>query len=261
VAGAVTLDAGIGDGIALLTVDRPGALNAIDAGVLADLEAAVSALEASPAIGVVILTGRGRAFVAGGDIPHMARLSPEEGERWLRRGQRLLRRLERLPQVAIAAVNGYALGGGLELALACDLRVAADTAELGAPEVRVGLIPGWGGTQRLLRLVGPARARDLILTGRPVRADEALRLGLVDRVVPPDRLLPACRELARRIREGSPTAVRAAKRALVEGADLPLDAALAREALAWLQNFASPDRVEGLTAFVERRPPAWSRTA
>jgi enoyl-CoA hydratase len=257
VAGTVRLEAGSAEGVALLTVERPGALNAIDAEVLADLEAGVTALEASPGTRVVILTGRGRAFVAGGDILHMARLTPAEGERWVAGGQGVLRRLERLPQVTIAAVNGYALGGGLELALACDLRVAAETAQLGLPEVRVGLIPGWGGTQRLLRLVGPARARELIFTGRAVPAEEALRLGLVTRVVAAERLFAACHELAREICGGSPTAVRAAKQALLDGADLALDRALAREAEAWLANFVSPNRAEGLTAFVERRPPVW----
>ena len=256
-AGTVQLDTRGGEPVVVLTVDRPATLNAIDAEVLADLEAAVATLEASPAVRVVILTGRGRAFVAGGDIAHMARLSVSGGERWVRRGQAALRRLERLPQVSIAAVNGYALGGGLELALACDLRVAADTAQLGLPEVRVGLIPGWGGTQRLLRLVGPSRARDLIFTGRAVTAEEALRLGVVSRVVAPEGLLAACHALAWEICGASPSAVRAAKRALVEGADLSLDAALTEEASAWLENFGSWNRTEGLTAFVERRPPAW----
>jgi enoyl-CoA hydratase/carnithine racemase len=134
---------------------------------------------------VVVLTGRGdRAFIAGGDIGHMAGLEPSEGERWVYRGQRVLRRLERLPQVTIAAINGFALGGGLEVALACDLRMAADTARLGVPEVTVGLIPGWGGTQRLARLVGWGTAKDLVFTGRIVTAEEALHLGLVNRVVP-----------------------------------------------------------------------------
>jgi enoyl-CoA hydratase len=256
-AGTVHVDVRSGEPVAVLTVDRPATLNAIDAEVLADLEAALTTLEATPAVRVVILTGRGRAFVAGGDIAHMARLPVSDGERWVRGGQAVLRRLARLPQVSIAAVNGYALGGGLELALACDLRVAADTAQLGLPEVRVGLIPGWGGTQRLLRLVGPARARDLIFTGRAVTAEEALRLGVVSRVAAADELLVACQALAREICGASPTAVRAAKRALVEGADLPLDAALAEEAAAWLENFASWNRTEGLTAFVERRSPTW----
>jgi enoyl-CoA hydratase len=257
VASTVQLDLGSGEGVALLTIDRPATLNAIDAEVLADIEGAVTTLEASTSVRVVVLTGQGRAFVAGGDIAHMASLAPAEGERWVTWGQAVLGRLERLPQVSIAAINGYALGGGLELALACDLRIAAETAQLGLPEVRVGLIPGWGGTQRLLRLVGPSRARELILTGRAVTAEEALRLGVVSRVVAGDRLLAACHELAREICGASPTAVRAAKRALVEGADLPMNAALGEEAAAWLANFVTWNRTEGLTAFVERRPPVW----
>ena len=153
---------------ALLTFDRPEALNAVNDAVLDDLEAALARLESDTEGRVVVLTGAGRAFVGGGDIAHMAALTPDEGERFVYRGQRLLRRLDRLPMVTIAAINGFAFGGGLEIALACDLRLAAESAELGLLEVSVGLIPGWGGTQRLVRLVGRGIAKDLVLTGRRV---------------------------------------------------------------------------------------------
>ena len=253
----VRLDLDWAPSAALLTFDRPEALNAVNAAVLDDLERAVDRLAGTDAVRVVVLTGAGRAFVGGGDIAHMGALTPDEGERFVYRGQALLRRLERLRQVSIAAVNGWALGGGLEIALACDLRIAAETAELGVPEVSVGLIPGWGGTQRLVRLLGRGVAKDLVFTGRRVPAAEALALGLVNRVVPADGLLEACRAMAAAICRNSPIAVRQAKKAIDEGADLSLDQGLVVEAEAWLVNFCSADRVEGLRAFVEKRRPAW----
>ena len=253
----VRLDLDWAPSAALLTFDRPEALNAVNAAVLDDLERAVDTLAGTDAVRVVVLTGAGRAFVGGGDIAHMGALSPDEGERFVYRGQALLRRLERLRQVSIAAVNGWALGGGLEIALACDLRIAAETAELGVPEVSVGLIPGWGGTQRLVRLLGRGIAKDLVFTGRRVPAAEALALGLVNRVVPEDGLLEASRAMAAAICRNSPIAVRQAKKAIDEGADLSLDQGLVVEAEAWLVNFCSADRVEGLRAFVEKRRPAW----
>lgn len=247
--------------VARVTFDRPEALNAVNEEVLADLEEAVGRLEADGETAVVIVTGRGdRAFVAGGDIVHMAGLGPTDGERWVYRGQRVLRRLERLPQVTIAAINGFALGGGLEVALACDLRVAADTAQLGVPEVTVGLIPGWGGTQRLARLLGPGLAKDLVFTGRRVGAEEALRIGLVNRVVTGPDLLGACRELAHRLLANSLLAIRQAKKAIDAGSDAGLDRGLVLEAEAWLVNFCSPDRVEGLRAFAEKRRPVYRTT-
>jgi len=253
----VRLDLDWAPSAALLTFDRPEALNAVNAAVLDDLERAVDTLAGTDAVRVVVLTGAGRAFVGGGDIAHMGALTPDEGERFVYRGQALLRRLERLRQVSIAAINGWALGGGLEIALACDLRIAAETAELGVPEVSVGLIPGWGGTQRLVRLLGRGVAKDLVFTGRRVPAAEALALGLVNRVVPADGLLEACRAMAAAIVSNSPIAVRQAKKAIDEGADLSLDQGLVVEAEAWLVNFCSADRVEGLRAFVEKRRPAW----
>lgn len=242
---------------ALLTFDRPEALNAVNDAVLDDLEAALARLESDTEGRAVVLTGAGRAFVGGGDIAHMAALTPDEGERFVYRGQRLLRRLDRLPLVTIAAINGFALGGGLEIALACDLRLAAESAELGLPEVSVGLIPGWGGTQRLVRLVGRGIAKDLVLTGRRLSAAEALEVGLVNRVAPAAGLLDACREIAAAVGRNSFLAVRQAKKAIDEGADLSLDQGLVVEAEAWLVNFCSADRVEGLRAFVEKRRPVY----
>lgn len=254
----VTLEADRDPGVMLVTFKRPDALNAVNDEVLGDLEEILTRLEHARETRVVILTGHGtRAFVAGGDIAHMARLSPTEGERFVYRGQRALRRLERLPQITIAAINGFALGGGLEIALACDLRVAAETAQLGFPEVTVGLFPGWGGTQRLVRLVGRGICKDLVFTGRMINGDEAQRLGLVNRVVAGHEIMEACRGLARQLLTNSAIAMRQAKKAIDEGAELGLEEGLTLEAEAWLFNFCSPDRVEGLTAFVEKRRPSY----
>lgn len=256
----VRLEAGGDPRVAIVSFDRPRALNALNDEMLGGLEAAVAALERDARSEVVVLASRcPRAFIAGGDIAHMAGLDLAGGERWVRRGQRVLTRLERLPQVTIAAINGYALGGGLEVALACDLRVSAEGAELGVPEVTVGLIPGWGGTQRLARLVGRGVAKDLVFTGRRVGADEALRMGLVNRVVPAERLMDACVDLAAGLLENSPLAIRQAKRAIDGGADRGLDLGLDVEAEAWLVSFAAPDRVEGLRAFVDKRRPVFRR--
>lgn len=260
-ASTVMLEADQDPGVALVTFNRPEALNAVNDQVLGELESVLTTLEADRQTRVVILTGhRTKAFVAGGDIAHMARLSPTEGERFVYRGHQALRRLERLRQVTIAAINGFALGGGLEIAVTCDLRVAAETAQLGVPEVTVGLFPGWGGTQRLVRLVGRGVTKDLVFTGRMLKSDEALRLGLVNRVVPGAELMETCRGLARTLLANSGLAIQQAKKAIDQGADLGLDEGLALEAEAWLFNFCSPDRAEGLTAFVERRRPAFRGT-
>lgn len=254
---SVLLTSGWAPGTALVTFNRPEALNAVDAGMLEDLGEVLAGLEQDSDAHVVVLTGAGRAFVGGGDIGHMAGLSLDEGERFVSLGQGLLRRLERLPKVTVAAINGYALGGGLEIALACDFRIAAEPAEVGFPEVSVGLIPGWGGTQRLVRLVGRGVAKDLILTGRRLPATEALRLGVVHRVVPLEQLLESCRELAATLARNSFLAIRQAKKAIDEGAELGLDQGLVLEAEAWLVNFCSADRTEGLRAFVEKRRPVY----
>lgn len=255
--GTVRLDPGWAPSTALVTFDRSDALNAVDAVMLDELDRVLQLLERDDTVRVIVLTGAGRAFVGGGDIAHMAAIGPDEGERFVYRGQSLLRRLERLPSVTVAAINGFALGGGLEIALACDLRVAAESAELGLPEVTVGVIPGWGGTQRLARLVGRGVAKDLVLTGRRISATEALALGVVNRVVPAAAVLETCRDLAATIVRNSFLAVRQAKKAIDAGADLGLDQALVVEAEAWLVNFCSADRVEGLRAFIEKRPPAY----
>jgi enoyl-CoA hydratase len=245
-----------GGPVAVVTVNRPQVMNALDDTTLRELTDAFIALAADPEVRCVILTGAGeKAFVAGADIAAMAELGPDQGRDFAERGHRLGAVMESARAPIIAAVNGFALGGGLELALACDFALASSNAKLGLPEVGLGVIPGFGGTQRLARRIGPGRARELVYTGNLVGADEALRLGLVNAVTEPAGLLPAARALAEKIASRAPLAVAAAKRALREGADLPLGQALALEAELFGALFASADQKEGMRAFLAKRPP------
>jgi enoyl-CoA hydratase len=244
----------IDEGIAVITMNRPQALNAFNSEQLDLLGAAFHALGQDRSVRVVILTGAGdRAFAAGADIKEMADLTPAEGLAFGRKGQTLTRAIERLPQPVIAAVNGYAFGGGCELAIACDIRLASENARFAQPEVTLGIPPGWGGTQRLPRLIGPGLAAEMIYTGRQVHAEEAHRIGLVNAVHPLNQLVPAAREMAARIARNSPAAVRAAKNliGLVSAGDQA--AGLAAEVASFGAAFAAPDRREGMTAFVEKR--------
>ncbi len=243
--------------VAVLTLSRPATLNAIDTAVLLELERLVANLEADRSLRTMVLTGNGRAFVAGGDVRQMRDLPVAEGRDFVETGHRVLDRIAASRLVSIAAINGFALGGGAELALACDLRVMATHAVIGFPEVMLGLFPAWGGTQRLVRQIGPGRARMLVFTGESVSAEEALRLGLVEKVVPSDELLETCRKLARAIAQSAPNALYQAKRSLLEGGAVGLAEGKRIEIEAWLANFASGDRIEGLSAFLERRKPEW----
>jgi enoyl-CoA hydratase len=245
--------------IATLTVDRPAVLNALDAQVLGELEEAIARLAADHALRGVIVTGAGpKAFVAGADIQELTRLDGPGGYRAARRGQDVFRALERLPVPTVAAVNGYALGGGLELALACTMRMAAEGARLGLPEVGLGLIPGYGGTQRLARLVGTGRALELILTGEPVTAEEAHRLGIVNRVVPAAELLAAARTLLTTIASRGPLAVAAALEVVRSGVDASLDCGLELEAQAFGRLCSTADMREGTAAFLGKRKPSFA---
>lgn len=240
--------------IAVLTINRPEVRNALDPTTWDELSRAVRELEADPEVGVLIITGAGeKAFAAGADIRSLRErqmldvlTSP---------GQDILNQLEQLSKPVIAAINGYALGGGCELAMACDIRVAAETARLGLPELNLGIIPGAGGTQRLARLVGLGRAKELILTGEIIDAAEAERIGLVNKVVPAERLMEAAREVAEKILPKGPVAVAMAKRVIQAGADVDLRSGLALEKLAQTVLFATEDRLEGTTAFLEKRKP------
>jgi enoyl-CoA hydratase len=236
--------------VAVIRLDRPK-MNALSRALLAQLRDAISELT-TDLPGSVVVWGGARIFAAGADIAEFA--GPDEAREIAAAFHATLDALAALPRVTIAAVAGYALGGGCELALACDLRVAADNAKFGQPEILLGIIPGGGGTQRLARLVGPSRAKDLILTGRQVGADEALRIGLVDRVVAADGLLDAALELARSLASGALAAQAIGKRAIDEGFDGPLDAGLARERELFVDVFRTEDAGIGVRSFLEQGP-------
>jgi enoyl-CoA hydratase len=247
-----------GDGIATVTMNRPQALNAFDSEQLELLGAAMRAIGNDRSVRVVIVTGAGdRAFSAGADDREMAGMTAAEGLAFGRKGQALTSAVELLPQPVIAAVNGYAFGGGCELAIACDIRIAADTARFAQPEVALGIPPGWGGSQRLPRLIGPGWASEMILTGRHVHADEALRIGLVNAVHPLSELMTAARELASLIARNSPFAVRASKRLIARTFAGNPGAGLAEEVAAFAAAFAHPDQREGMRAFIEKRTAAF----
>lgn len=247
------------DGVRRIRIERPDKLNALNLATLDALLAAFDAAAADPAVRVVVLTGAGaKAFVAGADIAEMAALSAVEGRDFSRRGQVLMRRIERLPKPAIAMINGFALGGGLELAMACHLRVAADTARLGQPEINLGLIPGFGGTQRLARLAGRAAALELCLLGAPIDAARALQLGIVNRVVAADALEAETGQLAARLAAAAPLAVRGLLDAVHVGGECGIEEGLEYETAQFGLMFATEDMREGARAFLERRSPAFN---
>lgn len=244
------------DGIRVVTLDRPEKLNALNAQVLEELGAAVAAAKSETGLRCLVITGGGeKAFIAGADIGELAKLTPIEGREQSRRGQALLDSIEALPVPTIAAVNGYAYGGGLELAMACTIRVASENARMGLPETSLGIIPGYGGTQRLARLVGRARALELVLTSeKGLTATEAERIGLVNRVVPAGQALPAALEIARKIRANGPTACRYALESIRRGMDMPLAEGQVLEATLFGLCAATEDMREGMAAFLEKRP-------
>lgn len=242
------------DHVAIATVNRPKALNALNSEVLNDLNTLLDEIAADPEIRVLVLTGSGeKAFVAGADIGEMSTLTKAEGEAFGRKGNDVFRKLETLPIPAIAAVNGYALGGGCELAMACDIRLCSDTAVFGQPETGLGITPGFGGTQRLARLVGPGMAKQLIYSARNIKADEALRIGLCNAVYPAEELMPAAEKLAETIAKNAPIAVRACKKAINEGMEMPMDEAVALEEKLFGSCFETADQKEGMQAFLEKR--------
>lgn len=248
-----------GDGFAWVTLDRPEQRNALDWAMLEAFHGVLDELERDRSIRVAgIRSALERVFVAGGDIAVMRDLELADGADFVYAGHRLLRRLEESRVVFVAAVGGFALGGGLELSLACDLILASESATFGLPETTIGLFPGWGGTQRLARSIGLHRAKELVYTGRRFPAAEGYRLGFVNRVVPDGELEGAVGEVAREILAASPSAVQRAKVALTQGSRVPLDQGLAIEAEAWLANLASPNRREGLSAFLEKREPRFT---
>jgi enoyl-CoA hydratase len=251
-----TLLLDVRDGVARATVNRPDKLNALNHDVIRELDELAAMVRQDDAIHGLILTGAGsKAFVAGADIAEFANQTPAEGVDRARTGQAAFRAIETVGKPVIAAVNGFALGGGCELAMACHIRIAAEGARFGQPEVKLGITPGYGGTVRLPRLVGRGRALELLLAGGMIDAAEALRIGLVNRVVAADRLLGECEGLLRQILANGPLAVRACLTLVDRTADLPLDEALAQEAAQFGHLSGTPEMREGTAAFLERRPP------
>lgn len=245
----------ISDGTAIVTVNRPKALNALNEQTLRELQNAFCAFAENNAVEVVIITGSGeKAFVAGADISAMHPMSALEARHFARLGHDLMRSIETCPKPVIAAVNGFALGGGCELALACDIRLASENARFGQPEVNLGVIPGFGGTQRLARLVGKGLAMELVFTGDMVGAAEAHRIGLVNKVVAQADLLETAKTLAAKINSKGPLAIRLAKEAIRNGLEMDLDKANRYEAELFGLCFASSDQKEGMQAFLEKRP-------
>ncbi len=252
----MTIEVERADQIATITINRPEALNALDAVRLELLLASIQATSADPGVRAIILTGAGdRAFAAGADVAAMRDMNAYQALAFAKLGQAVCHALESAPQPVIAAVNGFALGGGCEIALACDIRLCSENAVFGQPEVALGIPPGWGGTQRLPRIVGPGIAKELIYTGRRVAAQEALAIGLVNGVFPLEQLKESARELAARIAANAPVAVSFSKVAINRAFEEPLATGLAEEARLFADAFNTADQREGMSAFLERRKP------
>lgn len=247
------------DRVAVLTLNRPDVLNAVSAEVLDAIDARLDAIQADDSLRAVVITGAGeKAFTAGADLEYMREATPIEARDFAGRGHAVCRRLETFALPVVAAVNGYALGGGCEIALACDMRLAAESARFALPEVKLGMLPGWGGTQRLPRLTSPAFAKGMIFTGRMVKADEAAAAGLADAIHPDADLLDAAVELAAGVAEMPPLSIRMSK-ALINGAmEGDLAGGLERERESFALTFTTEDRVEGFTAFFDKRDPAFT---
>jgi len=253
-----TLLCEVKDLVATVTLNRPKVLHALNSQVFDELESGFRTLAADPAVRVILLTGSGeKAFAAGADINEIAATDATTGQAKALRGQSVFRLIETCGKPVIALVNGFALGGGCELAMACTIRIASDNARLGQPEVKLGLIPGYGGTQRLHRLVGAPAALKLLLTGDMIPAAEALRIGLVDEIVPADQLIPRGEALAKAIVAMAPLAVAGCIEAVQQGTVLDLEAALKIEAEIFGRLCSSTDKAEGTSAFLEKRPPVW----
>ena len=244
----------VNDEIALVTINRPKSLNALNSETLAELDQCFDEISTRKDIKVLILTGSGqKAFVAGADISEMVNATPAEGRQMGMLAKQAFLKLETMPQVTIAAVNGYALGGGCEISMACDIRIASDNARFGQPETGLGILPGFGGTQRLARLIGKGRAKELIFTCDQIDAQEAYRIGLANKVVPQDELIDTCKKMAAKIISKGSYASSLAKEAINTGMDTDLSSGLTLEADLFGLSFSTHDKTEGMTAFLEKR--------
>lgn len=246
------------ESIAYVTVNRPQALNALNMDVLGELYDVFSTIEKDAEVKAVILTGEGRAFVAGADIAQMYELSPIEGREMMTLGHKVMNLIESIEKPVIAAVNGFALGGGCELSMACDIRIASEKAKFGQPEVGLGIIPGFGGTQRLARLVGKGMAKYLIMSAETIPASEAYRIGLVEKVVAPEELIPEAEKLAKTIASKAPVAIGSAKTAINNGYDMDMKSASRFEVETFTAAFSTDDKREGMGAFLEKRAPEFT---
>ena len=239
--------------VGTITINRPKALNALNSQVLDELNETLDAVDLDT-VRCLVLTGAGdKSFVAGADIAEMSSLTKAEGEAFGKKGNDVFRKLETFPIPVIAAVNGFALGGGCEISMSCDIRICSDNAVFGQPEVGLGITPGFGGTQRLARLVGPGMAKQMIYTARNIKADEAFRIGLVNAVYPQAELMDAAKKMASGIAKNAPIAVRACKKAINEGLDLPMDEAIVLEEKLFGSCFKTHDQIEGMEAFLTKR--------
>ncbi len=247
------------EGVGIIKIYRPKAMNALNEKILLGIQKAVEEANDDPEIEVVVITGVGKAFVAGADIVGMAPLNEVQAKRFARLGQNVFRRIETMEKPTIAAINGFALGGGCELAMACDFRLASDKAKFGQPEVGLGITPGYSGTQRLSRLVGKTKAMELILTGDIIGAQEAYSLGLLNKIYPHDDLMTETKAFAAKIMRNAPIAVRYAKKAIQEGFETPeMDKAIEIEGRYFAKCFATKDQKEGMAAFIEKRKPQFT---
>ena len=244
-------------GICIVKINNPQSMNALNSEVLSELDTVFASLEKDSQINAVILTGEGRAFVAGADISQMSTMNAAEGKAFGVQGSKVFRRIELLPKPVIAAINGFALGGGCELALACDIRIASSKAKIGQPEVGLGITPGFSGTQRLPRIVGEGRAKEIIYTAKAITADEAYRIGLVNKVVEPEQLMDEAIAMAKTIAKNAPVAVALSKEAIGRGMQTDIDSAIAIENSLFGICFSTEDQKEGMKAFFEKRPAEW----
>lgn len=245
------------ENIGIATISRPEALNALNSTVISELEQLISEVEQDKDLRAFILTGEGRSFVAGADIGEQCPLDLAGGRKWGQRGSALFRRIEKLEIPTIAAVNGFALGGGCEIAMACDIILASEKAKFGQPEVGLGITPGFSGTQRLPRRVGVAKAKELIFSGKMIKADEAKTIGLVNAVYAPEELMNGALEMAKSFTKNAPVAVKYAKTCIDRGMQMDIDDGIALENELFAMCFATADQKEGMTAFLEKRPAAF----